>query len=94
MIDMDAAEHTGVQRAGGDDARVAHLEDEVLRLGKRCRAHENALAKMAGALQTLRDANRALNDENALLRQQIAELTHRPSRSARRRWELGAPALG
>ncbi len=94
MIDVDVIEHGAVQRAGDDAARLAHLEDEVRRLEKRCRAHENALAKMAGAVQTLRDANRALNDENVLLRQQVAELTHRPSRPTRRRWELGAPALG
>jgi predicted RNase H-like nuclease (RuvC/YqgF family) len=95
MVDMDGTEHRGVQRAGADHGHVAQLEDEVLRLGKRCRAHENALAKLAGAVQTLRNANRALNDENVLLRQQIADLTHRASGgSGRRRRELGARALG
>ncbi len=92
---MDGAEHRGVQRTGDDHGPVADLEAEVLRLAKRCRAHENALAKMAGALQALRQANRALNEENVLLRQQIGDLTDRASGGCvRRRAELEAPALG
>jgi len=59
------------------DSRVAVLEEELLKLRKRCRARELALAGMAGAVDTLRRANRALNDENGLLRQQVAELKER-----------------
>jgi hypothetical protein len=92
---MDWAEHRRVQRARDDHAPVADLEAEVLRLAKRCHAHENALAKMAGAVQALRQANRALNEENVLLRRQITDLTERASGgSVRRHRELGTPALG
>ena len=62
------------------DGGLAVLEDELLELRKRCRARELALARMAGAVSTLRGANRALNDENVLLRQQVAELGKRASR--------------
>jgi hypothetical protein len=53
---------------------LALLEEELLKLRKHCRARELALARMAGAVNTLRRANRALNDDNVLLRQQVAEL--------------------
>ena len=62
---------------GGLDAL---LQEELLRLRKRCRGRELALASVAGAVSTLRRANRALNDENVLLRQQVAELGERASR--------------
>jgi hypothetical protein len=56
------------------DGGLALLEEELLELRKRCRARELALASVAGAVNTLRRANRALNDDNVLLRQQVAEL--------------------
>jgi hypothetical protein len=56
------------------DGGLALLEEELLKLRKRCRARELALARMVGAVNTLRRANRALNDDNVLLRQQVAEL--------------------
>ena len=62
------------------DSRVALVDEELSKLRKRHRARELALAQMAGALATLRRANRALTDENALLRQQVAELKERPPR--------------
>ena len=63
------------------DGGLALLEDELLKLRKRCRARELALARMASAVSTLRRANRALNDENVLLRQHVAELGERASRT-------------
>ena len=56
------------------DGGRALLEEELLELRKRCRARELALASVASAVTTLRRANRALNDENVLLRKQVAEL--------------------
>ena len=61
----------------------AGLEKELLMLRKRCRARELALASMAGAVSTLRRANRALSDENTLLRQQVSELRERSSADRR-----------
>ncbi len=61
----------------------AGLEKELLMLRKRCRARELALASMAGAVGTLRHANRALSDENTLLRQQVSELRERSSADRR-----------
>jgi len=55
---------------------------------KHDRARELALAHMAGAVNALRGANRALSEENALLRRQIAELKQRASGST----ERGLPA--
>ena len=63
------------------DGGLALLEDELLKLRKRYRARELALARMASAVSTLRRANRALNDENVLLRQHVAELGERASRT-------------
>ena len=78
----------GQARDDATDAGVALLEDELLELRKRCsrKPAELALARMAGAVSTLRRANRALNDENVLLRQQVAELgnEHPAERSAQR----------
>ena len=62
------------------------LEEELLMLRKRCRARELALASIAAAVGTLRRANRALSDENVLLRQQVAELRERASAD---RWPRG-----
>ena len=59
------------------DGRVAIVDEELSKLRRRCRARELALASMAGAVATLRRANRALTDENTLLRQQVAELEDR-----------------
>jgi hypothetical protein len=59
------------------ESSSALLEQELHKLRKRCRARELALASVAGAVSTLRRANRALNDENVLLRQQVAELGER-----------------
>ena len=56
------------------DARVARLEAEVLRLEGRCRAHVHALEGVSGAVLTLRRANRALNEENSLLRLELERL--------------------
>lgn len=64
------------------DRRVALLEEDLLKLRKRCRAHELALARMAGALTTVRRANRALSDENRLLREQVGPLNQRVSSRA------------
>ena len=61
-------------RAGVTDARVARLEAEVLKLEGRCRAHVHALDGLSGAVLTLRRANRALNEENSLLRSELARL--------------------
>ena len=73
---LSAEQHDQCRRGGGcaTDGGLALLEDELLKLRNRCRARELALARAAGAVSTLRRANRALNDENALLRQQVAEL--------------------
>jgi len=80
-------------RAADIDGRIALLENELLRVRKRCRARELALASMAGAVNTLRRANRALNDENVLLRQQVAELNGRGSNRAMARGP-GLPSSG
>jgi hypothetical protein len=56
------------------DARVARLEAEVLKLEGRCRAHVHAMEGLSGAVLTLRRAHRALNEENALLRLELAHL--------------------
>ena len=68
-------EHDRRRRSDGrpTDDGMARLEKELVMLRKRCRARELALVSMAGAVSTLRRANRALNEENALLRQQISE---------------------
>lgn len=66
-------------QARATDGCVAPLEEELVKLRKRCRARELALERMARAVATLRVANRALNDENGLLRQQVAELHEQAS---------------
>ena len=58
-------------RHGATDRRVAGLEAEVVKLGARCRAREHALERISGALLTLRRANRALTEENSLLRLEL-----------------------
>lgn len=69
-------------RRAAIDGRPALVEQELLKLRKRCRGRELALARMAGAITMLRRANRALNDENVLLRRQVAELKERASSKA------------
>jgi len=71
---------------------TAVLEEELVMLRKRCRARELALASMAGAVSTLRRANQALNEENALLRQQISEQREQASRRSTAR-RPGLPAI-
>jgi hypothetical protein len=56
------------------DARVARLEAEVPRLEGRCRAHVHALEGLSGAVLAVQRANRALNEENSLLRLELARL--------------------
>ena len=64
-------------RPDATDARVAHLEAEVLKLGGRCRAHEHALECLSRAVLTLRRANRALTEENSILRLELERLRGR-----------------
>ncbi|MGZ6589088.1 MAG: hypothetical protein ACXVHX_33035 [Solirubrobacteraceae bacterium] len=61
-------------RPDAADTRVAHLEAEVLKLGGRCRAREHALERLSGAVLTLRRANRALTEENSILRLELEHL--------------------
>ena len=61
-------------RPSTTDGHLTGMERELLTLRKRCRARELALARLAGAVNVSQGAIRALNDENALLRQQVAEL--------------------
>jgi hypothetical protein len=61
-------------RSGAADTRVARLEAEVEKLGGRCRAREHALERLSGAVLTLRRANRALTEENSLLRLELKHL--------------------
>lgn len=75
------------------DGCVARMEEELVKLRKRCRARELALERMARAVATLRLANRALNDENGLLRQQVAEL-HEQASSRRTARGTGLLASG
>jgi hypothetical protein len=84
MIDSTTLAAKEIDRSPSDgrvtDGGLALLEKELVALRKRCRARELALGSMAGAVNTLRRANRALNEENALLRQQISEQAQRASR--------------
>ena len=87
-------------RPDATDARVAHLEAEVLKLGGRCRAHEHALECLSRAVLTLRRANRALTEENSILRLELERLrgravartsTRQPALHPRRREISGGP---
>jgi hypothetical protein len=56
------------------DTGVVGLEIELRRLRVRCRAREDALDRAANALLMLRRANRALAEENAILRGELDRL--------------------
>ena len=59
------------------DAAGAHVAREQValkRLDGRCRAREHALEHLTAALLTLRRANRALSEENSLLRLEVERL--------------------
>lgn len=58
-------------RPDSTDTHAARLEAEVLKLQGRCRAHEHALECLAGAVLALRRANRALTEENSILRLEL-----------------------
>jgi hypothetical protein len=55
--------------AGG--ANFARLHMEVKKLEGHCRAREHALERLSAALITLRNTNRALSEENSLLRVEV-----------------------
>ena len=66
-----AAAASGAPDVDAPDTVVGGAEAEVLRLAARCRTHEHALARIAGALLVLRHANRTLDEENARLRREL-----------------------
>ncbi len=59
------------RKADAGGAHVARLHMEVKKLEGRCRAREHALERLSAALITLRKANRALSEENSLLRLEV-----------------------
>ena len=59
--------------------------DEVQRLMRRCRQHEDALERLAGAVTVLRRGNEALRAENRELRVALEQ-----ARSTRRTRDLEA----
>lgn len=61
----------GREAADRPDIRVARLEAEVRKMAERARAREHALEHLSGAVLTLRHANRALTEENSLLRLEL-----------------------
>jgi hypothetical protein len=88
VIDLTTLEAEAQDRARPGEAPVTDagrslVDEELVMLRKRARARELAVASMAGALNMLRRANRALSDENALLRQQLTELKERAAADRR-----------
>jgi hypothetical protein len=55
-------------------AHVARQQVALKRLEARCCARELALERLSAALSILRSANRALTEENALLRLEVERL--------------------
>ena len=61
-------------RPDSTDAHIDRLERQIRKLGTRCRARERALEHLSDAVRALRRANRALTDENAILRLELEQL--------------------
>ncbi len=59
------------RRADVAGASVARLQMALKKLDRRCRAREHALERLTAALLALRKANRALSEENSLLRLEV-----------------------
>ena len=59
-------------------AGLAGLEREMRRLRHRCRAREDAVDRLAAAVLMLRQANRALHEENAILKVELERFARRP----------------
>ena len=73
-----AGDPSGRSRPGVTDTPVARLEGELRRLRGRRRAWEEALERVSNALLTLRRANRALAEENSILRLELQRLEQDP----------------
>ncbi len=69
-----------LRRADAGGAHVVRLQLELKKLEGRCRARELALERLSAALSILRTANRALSEENSLLRLEV-ERRQRANRS-------------
>ena len=62
------------RKADAAGAHVARLHVALKRLETRCCARELALERLSAALSILRSANRALTEENSLLRLEVERL--------------------